>query len=459
MTTSTMQEEAAAEAPSLTLQLEKLEEAHTAAYQSLLLAGFYSSSSQAETHAGDRTNRTHHLDKHCARSRSSQPQTFVWDKHKVDIVSFSPTTRNNSARRQICATCQANHPQRYVALLAALVHRVSVVGRRFQRLFRGDGADVALTDMLEVLREIDDLVAGIRQLFGDAADREGLTALDDPFAQAEKLAVVCRELFDVRAATTVALDVEDEAMLAAASAATIASSYTLVPNRKGRDVAALVSYRSGSEANLVRGVQELFLRWVEHCRQSPGQDPESWRPDGVLDTDVDLSWATVEALAAVHTWHVTPDVAEDPWLTVTTNWRHAARTEVDLLYRDWCDHYRWVRSAPADHTSLLVLDRRPEPMAGLGTLDRYDLLQRVLGKFAPRPSEHPQLWVATVPTVAARALDGYSAASGQVQAASLEGFDTGRLDEALTIVWSFEETFSGPRWFTSAAHAALSCLS
>jgi hypothetical protein len=452
--------EAASPADDRQLQLEKLEAAQTTSREALLRAGFFSEQATLETYSGGRSNVTHHLVRYCVKNRSSRSYTFKWDKYNADIQAFSPVSRRIRSRRRVCPTCVTSHPAQYLTLLVTLLHRTRSSGLRFQRQFRGDDNSVDFAELLETLRDIEDLAGGVTRLAA-AADADTATVIEAPLREVKAMVAACREAFSQQAtsARSAVLDGDVAALLAAASAGAVSSAYALNPNRKGRTVDALVSHRSTSEVSLMRGIATmLFGAWVTFCRSNPDSDPGLWRPDGIVDGDIDTDWVTLEALSSIRTWETDPSTSADPWASVLANWKAVARSQANVLLEDWCAHYRWVRAAPKDTTTVVILDRRPEPMSSLGTLDRYDLLQRTLASFAPAPTEHPQLWVAAVPTLAARALDGYSAAGGAVQVASLEGFDTGRLDEALGIMLGFEDTFSGPTWFTSAAHATLSCL-
>ena len=448
-------EDAAAPSPH-----EQLELARKKVYEQLLTSGFFSAKVKQETYAGSRSSVTHHLDRYCPKLRASRLYEFSWDKHERSLLAFSPVSRRKVSRRKICATCQADHPARLESMLAILLHRLVIDAMRFQRLMRGEEGAPYFTDMLESLRDIEDTASGVAALVGRAPDRAALAALEQVLRQAEQMVEVFASVFAQQAAAEPVFDVEDEALLASASAAMPVQSYSLLPNRKQRDVGALVSYRSDGEVRLMRGVQELFSSWVSHCRTRPEDEPEAWRPGGVAATDIDPDWVTIEALRTIADWHVEPRAAHSgPWETMVENWRCVAAEQMNVLHRDWCDHYRWVRSAPQGTVTLMVLDDRAEPMTAMASLDRYDLLSKVVGKAAPRSTAHPQLWVVTVPTFVARALDGYSAAGGAVQVASLESFAAeDRLEEVLSLTLSFRDTFSGPQWFSAAASAALSCL-
>jgi hypothetical protein len=450
--------QAAAEATEKRQKLvDAVSDADEAVYDALSAAG-HTTSSKRSTWAGGRLNRTHHLSSYCSKLRASRPAAFEWGAYDSELASFNPATRKHTTRRKLCVACQQAQPESFATMMALMLRNISISARRVGDVAARGSGSVDLTAMQDMVQDVEEQVAGVRQLIEQAPAEVDSTTLSEPLRRIDQLVAACHALYAQASATSPGLVRAEEALLAAASAATTKSAYALVPNRKGRHVPALVSYRSDTDDALMYGVNEAFFEWVKFCQANPDADPREWRRDGFEPQHVSGDWATVDAVSSVTTWNVPADGSLNPWELAVANWKVAAAQQLNTLLDDWCDHYQWVRSAPDVTTTLVIYDARQVPLSTLGTLDRYDLLQRTLARFAPKPTSHPKLWVVNVPTAAARALDGYTAAGALVQAASLDGLAPERLDEALTLALGFEENFSGPQWFTSAAHAAISCL-
>lgn len=439
------------------------------ARDALLAAGF--TTRDQYTSSGSHHNRVQHLDAACTRLRSARPVTVAWKE--AELEQFLPSAQRRGDR-SVCNRCQSTNGSHYAQLLAQplwdavrraeqLHARCTAAGLEHRPADGGYGADghdtVNFVALHEHLAVVDRLVGGVTRLFDQAARPSHVDDLSTPLAACATVATLSRRLFDQLAQSAPEqLDIRQMAKLAAGSAAQVTGSYSLNVNRKGRDLPALVSHQSQMFTEPHRKVQDVFADWVKHCVEHPDQAPFGWRPQGATAADLTGMDPTTDALSSVSVWHEPPDPARTPWELLLDNWQRSALADLNTLLADWCTHYTWVNAAPDITSFVLVLDERHDKLANLHLADRFDLLDTVLSGHAPQPSAHDMLWTAQVPTAVARALDGYTSASGHLQAASLEGLDPAKLDEALTLTLSFRETFAAPQWLSASAQAAVTCL-
>lgn len=452
----------------------------------LELVGFHANTI-VDLYAGSTANRKQHLWSGCIKLRAHSMYRVQFGRNE-DLSSFF----GSHERQIICSDCIEQHPGRFRALLSLGLEAVARSASRFI-LAHGasDGPNFArmrqeLLSAKETLSSVaakaaalgESLDVSVAEPSGEAATSCGesagaeveeltpVSALAWPIRLAEDLVRLLDAANDRAVSTNrSALAPELVQLLATASAAMpgAAGPFQLVPNRRLRDVPALYTRlpRHASDQPLAHFVQERFSEWVAHCREQDVDTPTPWRPNGAVPKDVaSQPWSfEFDSIPELNKWHIEPDPSLGPWGQMMANWRHLALQQLSLLYQDWEEHRRWVLDSGQKPSLLLVRDPRPEPLTGLGALDRFDLLQSVLSRFPAEKAGQEYMWTVQVPRLAARALDGYHSSSGQVQAASLDGVDVSKLDEVLSTTESLRSNFKRDDWLSPAAQAAMACLS
>lgn len=435
-------------------------------------AGFADGASVA-LYAGSSLNRKQHLALGCSKIRARTVYRDNLDQHS-NIENLFGT----QASQTICLTCAENRTDEHRMLLGLALGKVTGHGRTFTDAHQAGSHGPNFARMRQELTRakatFDMVLAAAETTEGellvlhDGAEGSGVESVSvapvSPLAWPLKHAadlITALECALLRAAGRKQLTIDNSLAerLAAASAAVQAGPYQIAPDRKGREVSALLSRKPRGEQDMpfASFVQDRFADWVAHCQENPGR-PGSWRPDGAMTYDVgDLPW-NLEVLADIDRWHIPPDPDLGPWEQMRANWQHLAVQQLSVLYLDWENHRSWVLEGGEEPALLLVRDLRQDPLVGLGALDRFDLLATALDRFPAEASGTPRMWVARVPLLVARALDGYSVNGGEIQAASLEGADSGKVEEIVSSVDALRETFDGNRWLSEAAKAAIACM-
>lgn len=405
------------------------------------------------TFAGSRKAIWQHLDPACVKLRSRSICRTKWRTPGMCPVGGTARpvdTFSRPGRSRICPSCVESHPDSAQVLGVALLHRAMLALAELAGEFSDHTAGrPALLAMREHLRQAEKLCAGF-DLAGIVLPGTFRQTIDDALALARR--TLADDSDRTESEVVGFLPAQELKQLAAASAAQPCGPYRLSPNPKGRMLEALVDDTGVRTLYFTSG---LFGEWV--VAQAASDVSVLWGRDkasAVVASEEPLS----RTLSQAARWVVEPDLSLSPWDLTLANWRELAASELELLFGDWVKHYELVMSAPEAACWLLVHDPRPEKLAKLDSLDRFDLLHTVASRFPARELPTDGFFALKVPVAVARALSGFTSEPG-VQAISLEEVS----DELVAAVAEMASKLGGEdrtgSWLEAAGASAVAVLS
>lgn len=389
-----------------------------------------SPSETLSTFAGSPQAVTHHLDASCEDLRARRTVSFKWRTPGMYNVGYPQDTSLFAGTLRLCASCA----ERFTGAAALL--GVSILYVAFQKVRTaaycldethgsGRSAHDAAAGVLEASRLLEGFKSQPIPYLPDVCD-----AVEAAIAAAENALRVSVEMYRRSPPKLPEGELLD---LLAASCARPVSAFRSDPNPAGRTLHALREppgmLLAGEEGMLpdprtIFAVSQLFDRWYKEVSVS-GTNVRWGRERAEAFAASDMKQlSAASAVNALDVWAIAPDAALSPRELVEANWRAAAGREAEQLFEDWYERLEGLLACPPGDCLVLMHAPQDIRLIDLEDLDRYGCAKRVLRTYPLDPASTSGMYLAAVPVVVARAMDGYSSAGDpdeRIEIASLEG--------------------------------------